>query len=252
MPGVARIQRTNSLMEAMIAAQAGQEAGIWTALPGIVQSFDPVKMTVVVLPAVQCQFQDQSGAWVWVTLPLLGDVPIVFPNGGGFTMTFPIKPNDEVLVIFSSRCIDQWWKSGGVQIQPELRMHSLSDGFALPGPRSQPRVLESISTQSVQLRADDGETFIELDESQTVTIRAPGGVNISTDASVNLMATSNVNVTADKVNIDAANGLKVTGKVDIIGNITTTGTLLNNGVNVGSTHVHSGVTPGGSNSGPPV
>lgn len=40
--------------------------------------------------------------------------------------------------------------------------------------------------------------------------------------------------------------------IAITGNITSTGTLQNNGKSVGSTHEHSGVQTGGGNSGPPV
>ena len=48
------------------------------------------------------------------------------------------------------------------------------------------------------------------------------------------------------VTINAPGGLVVMGDVE------TTGTLMNNGKDVGSTHTHSGVTTGGGTSGPPV
>lgn len=38
----------------------------------------------------------------------------------------------------------------------------------------------------------------------------------------------------------------------IVGDVHTNGALFNNGVDVGSTHVHSGVTSGGSDTGPPI
>ncbi|MGC8050122.1 Gp138 family membrane-puncturing spike protein, partial [Salmonella enterica] len=78
------------------------------------------------------------------------------------SMTFPVAQGDECLVVFASRCIDSWWQSGGIQEQAELRMHDLSDGFAILGFRSQPRALSNISTTSAQLRSDDGATFIDL------------------------------------------------------------------------------------------
>jgi phage gp45-like len=49
-----------------------------------------------------------------------------------------------------------------------------------------------------------------------------------------------------------APAIKITGPVTINGNIATTGTLTNNGKNVGSTHTHAGVTPGSGNSGAPT
>lgn len=59
-------------------------------------------------------------------------------------------------------------------------------------------------------------------------------------------ATTTVTLTQDgKVTIVAPGGLFVTG------DITTTGTVTNNGLNIGSTHVHGGVTTGSGNTGTP-
>lgn len=46
--------------------------------------------------------------------------------------------------------------------------------------------------------------------------------------------------------------IKFIGDLEVIGNITTTGTITNNSKNIGSTHYHSGVTAGSGNSGAPV
>lgn len=174
-----RRERLNDPLVAMLAAFSGLQARLWTALPGIVQSYDAAKMTVVVQPAIKAQQLFPDGSKSWVTLPLLLDCPVMFPTGGGFTLTFPIAAGDEVLVVFASRCIDAWWESGGVQTQLEFRMHDLSDGFAIPGPRSQPRVLSNVSTDTVQLRRDNGSTYIELDGSNNINIVAPASVNVS-------------------------------------------------------------------------
>lgn len=191
-----RRERFGDANEAMLAILEGWQAALWTAIPGIVQSFDPVKMTCVIQPSVQALVRSKDDSsplpgaivakvpWWWVTMTLLVDVPVVFQNGGGFMLTFPVAPGDEALVVFSSRCIDAWWQSGDVQPQAELRMHDLSDGFAFIGPRSQPRVLGGISTDSVQLRTEAGTTFIELKEGEiniTGHVNITGGVTASED-----------------------------------------------------------------------
>ena len=124
------------LSEAVLAAMSSHQAGMWTALPGIVQSVNLTAMTVEVEPTVQALLTAADGTETWTNIPVLPDVPICFPGGGGFTLTFPVAVGDECLVVFSSRCIDAWWQSGGVQPQAELRMHDLSDAFAIIGPRS--------------------------------------------------------------------------------------------------------------------
>ncbi|HDK0301007.1 TPA: translation initiation factor IF-2, partial [Escherichia coli] len=85
------------------------------SIPGIIQSFDPEAVTAVIQPAIKGVEHDASGAEVSVNLPLLVDVPVIFPRGGGCTLTFPVKEGDECLVIFADRCIDFWWQSGGIQ-----------------------------------------------------------------------------------------------------------------------------------------
>jgi hypothetical protein len=64
--------------------------------------------------------------------------------------------------VFSSRCIDAWWQSGGVQEAMEARMNDLSDGFAFVGVRSQVRLLPSVSTSTTQLRSDDGTAYVQV------------------------------------------------------------------------------------------
>ncbi|WP_274537266.1 Gp138 family membrane-puncturing spike protein, partial [Escherichia coli] len=71
------------------------------SMPGIVQSFDPDTVTVVVQPAIKGYEPDSNGINQSTTLPLLVDVPVVFPRGGGCTLTFPVKAGDECLVIFA-------------------------------------------------------------------------------------------------------------------------------------------------------
>jgi len=136
------------------------------AMPGIVQSFDPVEQTVTVQPAVKERIMDQFGNITTVNLPLLLDVPIVFPRAGGFALTMPIKQGDECLVIFADMCIDTWFSQGGVQVQAEKRRHDLSDGFAILGAWSQPRRVTNYSTTSAQLKSETGTSLIDIKDNE--------------------------------------------------------------------------------------
>jgi hypothetical protein len=208
------------------AALRGLQASLWTALPGIIQSFNAQALTCTVQPTIRGLFTTQSGQQFWVPLPVLVDVPVVYPGGGGFVATFPVQAGDEALVVFSSRCIDLWWKNGGVQNQAELRMHDLGDGFAFIGPRSQANLIPSISATTAQLRSMDGSTFVEIAGGQVINIVAPGGINI--------------------------NGpLSVDGNVSITGTVTATEEITGKSVAL-STHIHSSVQSGTGTSGPPV
>lgn len=131
------------------------------ASPGIIQSFDSTTQTVSVQLAIR-EKRYNDGEETWEDVPLLVDVPVVFPRAGGYLLTLPIAPGDECLVIFGDNCMDAWWQSGGVQNQIDCRRHDLSDGYAIPGPWSQPRVISNYSTKSAQLRTENGEAYIEL------------------------------------------------------------------------------------------
>lgn len=217
-----RLERIDDTDAALLLVLRGWQAGLYTSTPAIIESFDAAKQTCSARVAIKARVDD-ADAWAkvkqpgdvspWVTLPKLVDVPVHFPGGGGYTLTFPVQAGDEALIVFAQRCIDNWFIAGGTQSQADLRMHDLSDGFAFVGIRSQKRLLAGgVSTSAAQLRSDDGATFVE--------------------------------VASGTVHIKAAN-LVIDGNTDI------NGTLKNNGVNVGSTHTHGGVAPGGANTAGP-
>lgn len=205
-------ERLDDPDEALRAALGGHQATMWTALPGIVESYQPGAGgcgTVSVQPAIQGTVSGPDGVAQLVNLPLLVDVPVVGFGAGGFVITVPIKPGDEVLVVFASRCIDAWWTSGGVGAPTEMRMHDLSDGFALPCPMSQAKRVENINPNAIEMRNESGTGRISIDSAGNITIASP------------------------TVTLASA-------------------TVLHNGVNIGSTHVHTGVEPGPSNTGGPI
>lgn len=170
------------------------QSRLWTALPGIVQSFDATKRTVSVQPTINGRVRQKDGSFQSITMPVLLDCPVLFQGGGGVTATFPIKKGDECLVHFSARCIDGWFAKGGVQDAPEFRMHNLSDGFALVGVRSLPRKI-NVDTTNACLISDDAATFVKLDPNgQTVAVTAPGGINLNSvtiDSSGNMVIPGN-------------------------------------------------------------
>jgi hypothetical protein len=217
-----RLERIEHPQEALLAAIQGSQSNVWTALPGIVQDVNLDEKICSVQPAIQAQLEDElNGTYTDVNLPLLLDCPIQFPSGGGCTLTFPVVKGDECLVIFSSRCIDAWWQSGGIQKQAEIRMHSLSDGFVIPGISSVPNVPKFISNTEATLRSVDGETLVGLDP------------------------------VAKKVRLVAPNGVTVLGDLTVTGTIRSLEDVIADNVHL-KTHVHSGVSTGGSNTGAPV
>lgn len=147
----------------MRTALDGLAARLWTALPCIVQSYDPAGPSISAQPTAQVSVQQSDGSTRLTTLPMLVDVPVIFPGGGGVSLTFPVQAGDECLVVFASRPIDTWWQNGGISAPGARRSHSLADGIAILGLRSRSNAPPAISTTEVQLRSDDGTTRVALD-----------------------------------------------------------------------------------------
>ncbi|WP_431022826.1 Gp138 family membrane-puncturing spike protein [Erwinia rhapontici] len=230
----------------MQAIMKGTSESIRVALPGTILSFDPDTVTCTVQPSIKGYENDADGAQKSVSISVLVDVPVVFPRGGGCTLTFPVKAGDECLLIFADRCIDFWWQSGGEQEPVSQRMHHLADAFAIVGPQSQAKKISGISMSGAQLRSDDGSTFFEINPTtQKIKIVAPGGLDVVTPLATFSQAVTITGVLSWIGGMvgSAAEGVaaKITGAIEFIGS------LKSNGKNISDSHTHGGVERGGSN-----
>ena len=202
-------ERTGDMEEAFRAMLDGFKASLWTAVPAIVQSVDFAKQTATLQPAIKSQQKMPDGSVKAVDIPLLTDVPMHFPTGGGASMTFPVKAGDEALVVFSSRPSDAWQQSGGVRSQIDARTHDLSDGFAMVGFRSNNKALANVSDDSVQLRSDSGNTTVSLKEDD-VKVKTSGSSGTFTPSQVNMtVGEMLVNITPSRVDLGGMGGSRV-------------------------------------------
>ena len=250
-----------------------------TSMPGIIKEFDPVTQLAKVQPAIKRVFktEDNNGDEILnpQNLPILINVPVQFPRGGGFSITFPVKPEDECLLVFCERAIDNWHRTGESKKPNAKRFHSLSDATCFVGISSEPKKVPNYSADDVQLKKDGHEVYITLknnndlelhtDTNMTATIggnlTATVGDSLtatiendvsvtSTSGDIETIATAgNINVTATSGNVvvTAATNVDVTattinlnGNVNITGNTVFTGTMTANGKVVDETHTHIG------------
>jgi hypothetical protein len=204
------------------------------AIPVIVQSFDEDAQTVDVQVAIQ-EDMKQNGVPTPTNIAPLLNLPVGPLRAGGFAITLPFTAGDEGIALFNDMCIDSWWQSGGtMNRQLERRRHHISDGVFLPVCWSQPRKFTNYSTEALEIRSDDGTVKITVSESG-ITITPDNGTTI-------------YQIQAGAITLTATT-VTVNGNLTVNGNISNSGTL--DGKNF-LTHVHSGVTIGGGDSGPPV
>lgn len=107
-------------------------------IPGIIQSYNAKNNTAEIQPAVREEVVNEDNSVSYVNLPLLINVPIVFPSTKLGGVRFTLEQGDECLVVFSDLSYDKFWESGNVQNPIEVRRHDLSDGIAIPCVLSQP------------------------------------------------------------------------------------------------------------------
>lgn len=102
---------------------------VHVSLPGIVQKYDAAKQTADVQPALKKKYADGT----ITNLPLILNVPVMFPRSSVGYIHFPLKKGDQVLLVFAERSLDLFRQKGGVLDPEDYRKHHLSDAIALPG-----------------------------------------------------------------------------------------------------------------------
>lgn len=124
-----------TLAEAIRRALEARASEICTAIPARVESYDAATQRASVQPLIRRAFEDETGARQAERLPIISDVPVVFPGAGAYAITFPVAKGDTVLLVFSQASIDKWLTSGKDVDPGDDRRHSLNDAIAIPGLR---------------------------------------------------------------------------------------------------------------------
>jgi len=248
---------------------------VHTAMPGIVIKFDAATQLASVQPAIKRLFKTDDGEKIILTpanLPVLINVPVIFPRGGGFSLTFPVAAGDECLVTFCERPFGSWHKFGGVQEPDARRFHALSDAVCFVGLSSLPNKVPNYSATDTVIKKDDDSVSISLTPDSKLNIYAESDINVTsygnmnTNVKGNMVAvvegdieaeTTNATILAtDKIEFEAETSIDLTApQIALNGNITgNTGTggsavfngnmyingeeLQHNSTNVGDDHIH--------------
>lgn len=201
--------RYDDYLEAVNTVIDGRLANVHTAVPCQIVSVDFTKQTCVLQPLIKARRLHPDGTQEWVSYPPISDAPLHFPGGGGVAMTFPVQAGDEALAMIPSRSPDAWLQSGGEQQQVDLRMHDISNAFAMVGFRSNPNALENVPNDAVQLRTADGNTSVTLKGGE-VTVKATNATHVVTPTSITATVGSTlVRVAGGRVDLGATGGSAV-------------------------------------------
>lgn len=152
-----------------ISSQAADSsrAELHTLLPAEIVDFDAEKQEATIKILHKPKLNGKE-----VPFPQLKKVPVVFPRGGGYALTWPIKAGDPGNIKITERNIDAWYESGEASPADTNRMHDLSDAIFEPGGmRSGPQKVGDFNTAGAELRSLDGQTKITIGDDGTITMK---------------------------------------------------------------------------------
>lgn len=217
--------RNNPSMEVQIRELVDRQMSrLNTAMPGVIESFDPETQRCSVTPSIKMKI-NVDGEQKDVPYPMITNVPLMYPHAGvaGFMMTMPVNPGDHVMLIFSQRAIDNWLEFNGVQAAEDgctvPRHHHITDATAwlVGAPGDTPIV--GWNQEGIELRNRDANVRIVLQD-DSVAISCGNDTGVFVEA-------GHVNVTASyDTTIDIEDGFlavniadKTTLNIDNLGNV---------------------------------
>lgn len=122
-----------------------------------------------------------EGADESVLIPVLLDVPIIYPGAGDWWLTFPVVKGSNVVLLFNDRSISEWLDQGGLVEPMSTRKFSLSDAIAIAGILPDPDNFDSIDEDGIALRKKDNSLFLKLLDSGIIARLADMDVEITAD-----------------------------------------------------------------------
>lgn len=175
------------------------------AIPAIIQSYNAYQNTVEAQPAIRERLVMEDGSIQYLNLPLLINVPVVFPSSGSASITFPISKGDECLIIFSDLAIDNFWTSGLIQNPIEVRRHDLSDGIAIPCSLSLTKTRgagKGMNIQGSPVTIKSGQSSVEV-AATTIKI-TQGETSVTVDGTSTVLKAAGTSITMNNAGINFA------------------------------------------------
>lgn len=133
MPGTPNQALTPSDADIISEAMASMLIDVHVALPGKVESYDPLTQTASIELGLKRTLPKDDGTYTTEKMPVLANVPVAFSRASGMAITLPVEPGDTGLVVFCEQSIDQWRALGSVSSPGEIGRHTLSGGVFFPG-----------------------------------------------------------------------------------------------------------------------
>jgi len=141
---------------------------VHTCLPGRIETYNSAKQKANVKPLIKKIFSDGTVQ----ELPVIPNVPVIWPRSKDAILHFPLNKGDGVLLVFSERSLDTWLSKGGDAEPGKPRKFDLSDAIAIPGLYSFVDASPVQDNNSVYLQFKNAK--LKLDSSNKVALGNSG------------------------------------------------------------------------------
>lgn len=181
-----------------------------------------------------------------IPMPVITNIPVSFVRCGNSHITHPINKGDTGFIVFADRDISSWVETNNTSVVDSARTHSMQDSYFVPG------------IVGGGTNANPNDVEIKYNNT-TIHLRKNGDVDINTPSKVNVNASNEVNVTTEKLTVNAPNsyfngnvfvsqllttggftslGTSGSGIAQFTGSINVTDEVTASGINL-STHRHN-------------
>jgi len=123
--------RKNNLTETLQDFLKSRLDNIHTVIPGTFESYEgSASRKASVKPMVKYRTPANED----IEMPIIENVPVVFPSSGNFNLLFPIQKGDGCLILFSETGIGNYLAgTGQIANADDQSKFSLTDAIAIPG-----------------------------------------------------------------------------------------------------------------------
>ena len=136
-----------------------------TMLPARVEQYDSATQKASISPLLKKKYIDGNV----VQMPVINDVPVQWPSGGGAFIHMPLEVGDVGMAIFSERSMDKWLSGdGGFVLPDDIRHHDISDAVFIPGVRTFSQAFGVPNPERATIK--NGNMIVEIDASGKIKI----------------------------------------------------------------------------------
>lgn len=188
-----------------------RQASLNTCVVGTVEKYDPDKKRADVKPVFIDHFETDAGTVQAIDYPVIQDIPVLFPRGGGFSITWPLKKGDPVVLIFAQRSLDEWKAGDGKKptAQESLRMHDLSDALCIAGAFPDNDSAGKADDTSLHISHKEGKVDVEIKPDGKINATC-ARLNVGSDSAAIAMSkatTADQNFLALQIKLDIVCGI---------------------------------------------